>query len=83
MLVDLAINYEDAVARTGGRVRDVGDLADVIAIDTIDVNGLFLHPRAEALTTTPAGAMLRIDAPALFDVRTGRAPSSEIVRRIE
>ena len=71
------------MARTGGRVRDVGDLADVIAIDTLDATGLFLHPSAAALTMTPAGAMLRIDAPAEFEIRRGPEATSELVRRIE
>ena len=82
MLVDLAINYDDAVARTGGKVRDVGDLADVVAIDTLDVNGLYLFPSPAAITTTPAGPMLRIDAPAEFEVRRGSSVSSELVRTI-
>jgi hypothetical protein len=79
---DVAVNYDDAVARTGGRVRDVGDLADVVAIDTLDVTGLYLFPAPASLTITPAGAMLRIDAPAAFDVRRGPLPTSELVRRI-
>lgn len=82
MQVDLAINYDDAVARTGGRVRDVGDLNDVIAIDTIDASGLYLHPDRDALTTTPAGPMLRLGATAVFDLRRGAEPSSGLVRRI-
>jgi hypothetical protein len=81
-LVDVAINYEDAVAKTGGRVRDVGDLADVVAIDTLDATGLYLFPSAAAVTMTPAGPMLRIDAPAEFDVRRGNSATSELVRRI-
>jgi len=81
--VDLAVNYDDAVARTGGRVREVGDLAGVIAIDTLDVSGLFLHPTPAALgDVSGAGAMLRIGAPALFVVRRGAAASSEQVRLI-
>ena len=82
MLVDVAINYDDAVAKTGGRVRDVGDLADVIAIDTLDVSGLYLFPADSAVTVTPGGQMLRIDAPAQFEVRRGPSASSELVRRI-
>jgi hypothetical protein len=82
MAVDLAINFEDAVARTGGRVRDVGDLADVIAIDTLDLPGLYLHPSPNAITTTPAGPLLRIDAVAEFDVRRGADARSDLVRRI-
>jgi hypothetical protein len=82
MLVDVAINYDDAVAKTGGRVRDVGDLADVIAIDTLDVDGLYLFPADSTVTVTPAGPMLRIDAPAQFEVRRGPDAASELVRRI-
>jgi hypothetical protein len=75
-------NYDDAVARTGGRVRDVGDLSDVIAIDTMNADGLFLHPSAEALTMTPAGPMLRIGAVADFVLRRGADAATEAVRRI-
>jgi len=83
MRVDLAVNYDDAVARTGGRIREVGDLAGVIAIDTVDVQGLFLHPAPSTLTTAPgAGAMLRLGAPAQFEVRRGAEASSERVRLI-
>jgi hypothetical protein len=82
MTVDIAINYDDAVARQRGRVRDVGDLADVVAIDTLSVAGLFLHPAAAALTNTAAGPMLRLGALAEFDLRRGASPSSELVRRI-
>ena len=82
MLVDIAINYEENVARGDGRVREVGDLADVIAIDTLDVSGSYLHPAAEAVTATPLGAMLRIGAPARFDIRAGPGDGSALVRRI-
>jgi hypothetical protein len=81
MLVDLAINYEDAVARQRGRVRDSGDLSEVIAIDTINASGLFLHPSTQALTTTPAGPMLRLGNVAEFDIRRGSSATSELVRR--
>ena len=81
MTIDLAINYDDAVARQRGRVRDSGDLAELIAIDTIDAAGLFLHPTAQALTSTPAGPMLRLGNVAEFDIRRGPSASSELVRR--
>jgi hypothetical protein len=82
MPVDLAINYEDAVARQRGRVRDSGDLGDAIAIDTVNAAGLFLHPGATALTSTPAGPVLRLGAIAEFEIRRGASASSELVRRI-
>jgi hypothetical protein len=82
MLIDLAINYDDAVARQGGRVRDSGDLADAIAIDTLNASGLFLHPARSALTITPAGPMLRLGAVAEFELRRGPDANSQLVRRI-
>ena len=82
MLVDLAINYDDAVARTGGRIRDVGDLADAIAIDTLDVDGLYIHPSPSVLTRTPNGAMLRLGAEAELEFRRGPSTSSALARKL-
>src|SRR5688572_7949310 len=82
MPVDIAINYDDAVARQRGRVRDSGDLGDALSIDTVNASGLFLHPGSAALQATPAGPMLRLGAVAEFDLRRGPTPSSELVRRI-
>jgi hypothetical protein len=83
LVADVALNYDDAVARTGPRVREVGDLTAVVAIDTIDATGLFLHPRAEALTTGDAPGYLTIGARGAFDIRAGADPQSTIRRRIE
>jgi hypothetical protein len=82
LLMDIAINFDDAVARQRGRVRDAGDLGDAIAIDTINAAGLFLHPSPAALFTTPNGPMLRLGNVAEFDLRRGPDPSSELVRRL-
>jgi len=82
MLLDLAINYDDAVARQRGRVRDAGDLSDAIAIDTVSAAGLFLHPATAALSVTPNGPMLRLGNVADFELRRGPTPTSELVRRV-
>ena len=79
---DVAIAYDDALARTGAKVRDVGDLRELVAIDTIDASGLFLHPRPSALTTESGGVWLRIGAEAVIEIRRGADPSSERVRTI-
>ncbi len=79
---DLAINFDDGAARTGGHLREVGDLRHVAAIDTVDAAGLFLHPSGQALTTKGNGTWLRIGAEATFDIRRTAEPSSELVRRI-
>lgn len=80
---DVAINFDDPVARTGGRVREVGDLSAVVAIDTVDAAGLFLHPRNEALVREGARALLPIGARAVFDLREGPQVTSRIRQRIE
>jgi hypothetical protein len=79
---DVAINYDDAVARTGGRISEIGDLEGSAALDTLDVAGLFLFPADSVLTTGAGATWLRIGAPAVFQVRRGPGPDSELVRRI-
>lgn len=79
---DIAINYDDAVGRRGGRIAEVGDLADAVALDTLDATGLFLFPADSALASKDGAAWLRIGAPAVFEVRRGAESGSELVRRI-
>ena len=81
MLVDVALNYDEPVARRDPRLREVGDLSAVVAIDTVDASGLFLHPAPAMVADSRAGSELRIGAPARFTLRRGRAPTSELVRR--
>lgn len=83
MKVDIAVNYDDAVARTGGTVREVGDLEGVVAIDTVAIPGLYLHPERSALVGEGQRQWLTIGAPARFTVRRGADPASELVRRID
>ena len=83
VVADVAINFEDAVARTGGRVRDVGDLAGVVAVDTLDATGAFLHPRPEALTSNGPRGYLTVGSRAALDIRAGADTTSALKRRIE
>ena len=82
LLADVAINYDEPVARTGARVREVGDLREVAALDTLDATGLFLHPVGNSLTRRGGSVWLEIGAPATFDVRRGEDRNSELVRRL-
>ncbi|MGH7718921.1 MAG: hypothetical protein ACREON_08790 [Gemmatimonadaceae bacterium] len=82
MLADVSINYDDALARTGARVRDVGDLRELVAIDTVDATGLFLHPLPRSLTTSRGSPWLRIGAEAALELRRGADRTSELVRAI-
>jgi hypothetical protein len=79
---DIAITYDDALARTGAKVRDVGDLREAVAIDTVDATGLFLHPQQPSLTTGARGVWLQVGASAAIDVRRGADSGSELVRTI-
>lgn len=83
LVADVAINYEDAVARVRGRVREVGDLSTVVAVDTLDATGAFLHLRPEALADNGGHPYLTIGARAAIDVRDGADPRSRLRRRIE
>jgi hypothetical protein len=79
---DVTINYDDSVARTGGRISDVGDLQAAIALDTIDATGRFLHATTGALTRNDRMTWLRIGAPATFTIRESAEPTSREIRKI-
>lgn len=81
---DVTINFADPLARRGGRIVEVGDLAESAARDTIDATGLFLHPGPESLAQdVPGRAALMVDRPASFVLRRGRDPASAVVWRID
>ena len=80
---DITITYDDAVARTGPRIREVGDLEGAIALDTVDARGLFLHPGRESLVVERRRSSLVIGAPARIEIRRAANPRSQLVRRIE
>ncbi len=70
---DIAIRFDDPVARTGPNYAEIGDLAEVVAVDTIDARGLFLHvdPGEEGI--------IRRGEPARLTARAGRAADSQVV----
>ena len=80
--IDLAIDYDDAVAHRGPRLRDAGDLAEEVAIDTVDATGLFVHPVGPSVARGKAGARLLMGAPASFDIRRGAEASSTLVEHV-
>ena len=81
--LDIAINYDDPLNRSGSRIRELGDLQAVTALDTLDATGLFLHPAVSALTARGGQNWLRVGANGVFDIRKSAAPTSELVRRIQ
>ena len=81
---DIAVNYEEPVAKRDPRVSSVGDLAAFIALDTVDASGMFIHPEESMLTHRGASARwIRFDTTAVLTIRRGPGSSSELVRRIE
>ncbi len=69
---DIAIIFEDAVARTGPRYGEVGDLAEAIAMDTVDATGLYVHP-------VLSEGLLRRGEAAVLTLRREASPESEEV----
>lgn len=79
---DVAFNYEEAVAKRDLRLRDVGDLRAQVALDTMDVSGLFLHPAASMLTRRGTAAWMRFDTTAVLTVRRSPQTTSDSVSTI-
>ena len=77
---DVAVNFDDPVTKTGARLRDVGDLRDLSAIDTVDATGLFIHPGP--ITPREGEVYLRLGTSVSFAIRRGANPGSELVRRV-
>lgn len=73
---DVAIRYDDAVAGTGPRYGEIGDLYDVAAVDTVDVTKAFIH------VSPGEDGMIRPGDPAELSVRVGREPVSKVILRI-
>lgn len=70
---DVAIRYDDAAARTDPSYGEIGDLAGVIGLDTLDATGLFLHAEPDE------DGMIRRGAPAVITARRLPDPESEVV----
>jgi len=70
---DLAIRFDDSAARTGPTYGEIGDLAEAVAVDTIRVDGLFLHAEPDESGTIHPGAAVRLA------VRRGPEPESQLV----
>jgi hypothetical protein len=79
--LDVALVYEDAVARRGLQLGETGDLDDAVALDTLDVSGLYLH-LATPSTLDPQDWWLIGGEPVAVVVRKGPEADAEIVMRL-
>ena len=80
--VDISFNYDDALRQGRARVREIGDLDDVVAFDTVSAAGLFIHPATAMLTEQDGKRWLRVGSPVQMTLRRGPEPASEIVRQL-
>jgi hypothetical protein len=78
--LDVALAYEDPVARRGLRLGEVGDLEDAAAMDTVDVSGLYLHITTPS-TLDPSDWWLIGGEPVAVVVRKGAEADAEVVMR--
>jgi hypothetical protein len=79
---DVAINFDDSVARTSGRLVEMGDLEGAIALDTLDLSGKFLHVAPTSGLTRAGKYWLPLGTPAVFTVRETEKATSKVVRKI-
>jgi hypothetical protein len=80
---DLAVNFVDPLRRRGGRITDVGDLAEGAARDTLDVTGLFVHLAPGSYGMGRDGrAVVNLGLPATFVVRRDADPASAAVHGV-
>lgn len=79
---DVAINFDDSVARTSGRLAEMGDLEGVIALDTVYLEGKFLHATPAAILVRAAKGYTPLGHPAVFTVRETASPTSKVVGRV-
>lgn len=77
--LDVAVNYDEPLPRTGGRVVEVGDLEGLVARDTVDATGLYIHPDPMALGYRTPSPSLGPGASASFVFRRGPTAASEAV----
>ncbi len=79
--LDLALLYDDPVARRGLVLGDVGDLAGAEALDTLEVGGLFLHVSTPS-TLDPAQWALVPREPIAVVVRRAPTDDAAVVLRL-
>jgi hypothetical protein len=78
--LDLSFNYDDPLRKGRARLREIGDLDDVVAFDTIAAPGLFIHPAVAMFTEQKGARWLRSGAPVQMTIRRTADPASEVVR---
>ncbi len=81
MDLDVALRYEDPVARSGLVLDEIGDLQDVRALDTLDATGHYLHLVTPSTLDPATWTLTRGDRVAVT-LRRGPADTSAVVARV-
>jgi hypothetical protein len=80
---DVGIEFPVPFHRADGEVASIGELGGYTASEEVDVGGLFIHPRPEALRGDAGSRPVLGDgSAACFDVRVGPDPASEQVMAV-
>jgi len=77
---DFLFNYDRALLQEGGEFSDIGDLGGVEAMDTLSVEGLFIHPMEEALDRSGDGVQLAPGGAVFFNVTRDREGTDVVWR---
>ena len=79
--LDVALTFADPVARTGLNLGEVGDLDELVALDTLDATDLYLHVTTPS-TLDPATWILNRGEHVALTIRRGVADTSAVVQRL-
>lgn len=77
---DFLVSFGRPLLQEDGEFADIGDLGEAQAMDTLSVEGLFIHPMEEALDRTQGAVQITPGAPAHFRVTRDRAGNDELWR---
>jgi hypothetical protein len=78
--LDLSFNYDDPLRKGRARLREIGDLDDVVALDTVNATGLFIHLAPTMLSEQRGHMYFRSGVPVQMTLRKGADPASELVK---
>jgi len=77
---DFLVSYDRPLLKEAGEFSDIGDMGEAQAMDTISVEGLFIHPLEAALERSDGGVQMAPGLPAHFRVTRDREGQDELWR---
>ena len=77
---DFLVSYDRPLLKEAGEFSDIGDMGEAQAMDTISVEGLFIHPLEASLERSDGGVQIAPGLPAHFRVTRDREGQDELWR---